>query len=51
MYAVDVAIERDGEPILQHPRCSVLRVDPGTPALGDFYIEHEAKIIATENPS
>ncbi|MDQ2948203.1 MAG: polysaccharide ABC transporter ATP-binding protein [Acidobacteriota bacterium] len=44
LYNVDVAIERNGELIVQHPRCSVLRVDPGTPALGDFYMEHHAQI-------
>src|SRR5258708_25943806 len=45
LYCVDVDIERDGEPILQHPPCSRLLEDPGTPALGAFYMEHEAKIV------
>jgi ABC-type polysaccharide/polyol phosphate transport system ATPase subunit len=44
LYGVDVAVERDGELIALQPRCCVLRVDPGAPALGDFYIEHEAHI-------
>jgi ABC-type polysaccharide/polyol phosphate transport system ATPase subunit len=44
LYNVDVAIERNGELIAQHPHCSVLRVDPGTPVLGDFYLEHHAQL-------
>jgi len=47
LYTVDVAVEREGELIAHHPRCSVLRVDPGAPALGDFYIEHQAYVTNT----
>jgi homopolymeric O-antigen transport system ATP-binding protein len=49
MYSVDVSVERNGELIALHPRCSVLRVDPGVPALGDFYIEHYATVICASN--
>jgi len=44
LYNVDVVIERNGELIGRHPRCAVLRVDPGVPILGDFYMEHQAHI-------
>ena len=48
LYTVDGSIERDGHVIAQHQRCAMLRVDPGTPVLGDFYIEHEAQIRPAE---
>lgn len=44
LYNVDVSMERGREVILQQPRCSVLRVDPGIFVLGDFYMEHHAQI-------
>ena len=47
LYSVDLAIERHGELIALYPRCTMLRVDPGIPALGDFYIEHSAHLIGT----
>ena len=48
---MDVAIESHGEVIALYSRCAVLRVDPGVPALGDFYIEHDAHVIYTDQSS
>ena len=46
-YTVDVSIERDGELIDRRTRCAMLRVDPGTPALGDVYLDHSVQILTT----
>jgi ABC-type polysaccharide/polyol phosphate transport system ATPase subunit len=44
LYSVDVLIERRGEVLDWRPRCSLLRVDPGTIVAGDFYLEHSCII-------
>jgi ABC-type polysaccharide/polyol phosphate transport system ATPase subunit len=44
LYSVDLMIERRGEVLDWAPRCSLLRVDLGTIALGDFYMEHSCLV-------
>jgi ABC-type polysaccharide/polyol phosphate transport system ATPase subunit len=44
-YSVDVSIECNGELIDRRSRCSILRVDPGAPALGDLYLEHSVRML------
>jgi len=45
LYRVDLAIEANGQEIDSRQRCATLRVDPGTIANGDFYIENTWKIV------
>jgi hypothetical protein len=40
IYRVDVAIESNGIEIDARQRCATLCVEPGRPALGDFYIDN-----------
>jgi ABC-type polysaccharide/polyol phosphate transport system ATPase subunit len=40
LYRVDVAIESNGIEIDARQRCATLCVEPGRPALGDFYIDN-----------
>lgn len=40
LYRVDLVIESEGRELDSRERCATLCVEPGRPALGDFYIEH-----------
>jgi ABC-type polysaccharide/polyol phosphate transport system ATPase subunit len=44
LYRVDISIESNGQYIDRKQRCSVLRVDPGKMAFGDFYINSSWRI-------
>ena len=46
LYRIDLAIESKGHEIDLHQRCATLRVEPGTIAYGDFYIENTWAITA-----
>ena len=49
LYRIDLAIESKSHEIELRQRCATLRVEPGTIAYGDFYIENTWKI--TESSS
>ncbi|HET7209899.1 MAG TPA: ABC transporter ATP-binding protein [Terriglobales bacterium] len=44
LYRVDVAIQSKGRDIDLRQRCATLRVEPGRPVAGDFYIENTWKL-------
>jgi ABC-type polysaccharide/polyol phosphate transport system ATPase subunit len=46
LYRIDLAIEANGQDIDVCQRCATLRVEPGTIAYGDFYIENTWKVTA-----
>src|SRR5579859_1888500 len=44
LYRVDLVIESEGRELDSRERCATLCVEPGRPAMGDFYIEHMCSI-------
>jgi ABC-type polysaccharide/polyol phosphate transport system ATPase subunit len=46
LYRIDLAIEANGQEVDVRQRCATLRVEPGTIAYGDFYIENTWKVTA-----
>lgn len=49
LYRVDLAIESKSHEIELRQRCATLRVEPGTIAYGDFYIENTWKVSETSS--
>lgn len=47
LYRIDLAIESKSYEIELRQRCATLRVEPGSIAYGDFYIENTWKITET----